>query len=104
MRQAEVFVNGMPAGILREMEKRKSYRFIYFSDYQGLPVSLTMPVRDEEYFFEKFPPFFEGVLPEGMLLESLLRPKKIDKQDCFSQLMAVGNDLVGTVTVQEIGP
>ena len=104
MRQAEVFVNGVPAGILREMERRKSYSFIYFSDYQGLPVSLTMPVRDEEYVFEKFPPFFEGVLPEGMLLGGLLRLRKIDKQDCFSQLMAVGNDLVGAVTVQEIGP
>ena len=104
MRQADVFVNGVPAGILREMERGKSYSFIYFSDYQGLPVSLTMPVRGKEYVFEKFPPFFEGVLPEGMLLEGLLRLRKIDKQDCFSQLMAVGNDLVGAVTVQEIGP
>ena len=104
MRQAEIYVNGIRAGILKETERGKSYSFIYFSDYQGLPVSLTMPVREKEYVFEKFPPFFEGVLPEGMLLEGLLRLRKIDKQDCFSHLRAVGNDRVGAVTVQEIGP
>jgi serine/threonine-protein kinase HipA len=39
-------------------------------------------------------------LPEGVMLEGLLRIVKIDKKDYFSQLIATGNDLVGAVTVK----
>jgi len=41
-------------------------------------------------------------LPEGIQLEGLLKIRKIDRADYFSQLMAVGNDMVGAVTVEEI--
>jgi serine/threonine-protein kinase HipA len=58
-----------------------------------------MPIRNEPYLFPGFPPFFDGLLPEGVQLESLLRRKKIDKNDYFSQLVAVGADMVGSVTV-----
>ena len=51
---------------------------------------------------EEFPPFLDGLLPEGSQLEGLLKLKKIDRNDLFSQLMAVGEDVVGVVTLQEI--
>jgi serine/threonine-protein kinase HipA len=38
-------------------------------------------------------------LPEGVMLEGLLRIVKIDKKDLFSSI-ATGNDLVGAVTVK----
>ena len=60
-----------------------------------------MPISEEKYEFLSFPPFFDGLLPEGMMLEGLLRQLKIDKNDYFSQLIAVGNDMVGAVTVLE---
>ena len=101
MRKAEVFMHGVQAGVLEELVRGKSYRFSYVEDYNGPPISLTMPVEDREFFFQNFPPFFDGLLPEGILLEGLLKQKKIDKYDYFSQLVAVGNDLVGAVTVQE---
>jgi serine/threonine-protein kinase HipA len=63
-----------------------------------------MPVEEKEFVFDRFPPYFDGLLPEGILLESLLKLRKIDKYDYFGQLVAVGNDLVGAVTVQEIKP
>ncbi len=34
-------------------------------DYHGAPVSLTMPLANKIYEFNVFPPFFEGLLPEG---------------------------------------
>ena len=101
MRKAEVFMHGVQAGVLEELVRGKSYRFNYVEDYNGPPISLTMPVEDREFFFQNFPPFFDGLLPEGILLEGLLKQKKIDKYDYFSQLVAVGNDLVCAVTVQE---
>ena len=101
MRRAKVFVGGIFAGILEEQEKKKQYRFIYHEGYAGLPVSLTMPISRKVYEFNRFPPFFDGVLPEGFQLEALLKRQKIDRDDYFQQLMVVGGDLVGNVTVEE---
>lgn len=99
MRQAKVFVKGILAGFLQETSK--GYIFHYLEDYQGPPVSLTMPVCDKPYEFQEFPPFFDGLLPEGMQLEGLLKLKKLDRKDYFGQLVIVGQDLVGAVTVEE---
>ncbi len=101
MRKADVFIQEIPAGVLEEIEKGRSYRFSYLEDYNGSAVSLTMPVEEKEFLFSNFPPFFDGLLPEGILLESLLKQRKIDRNDYFSQLIAVGNELVGAVTVRE---
>jgi serine/threonine-protein kinase HipA len=102
MRTAKVFVKGFEAGILTEIEPGKKYRFLYYEEYNGYPVSLTMPVDHKQFDFDTFPSFFDGLLPEGIQLEGLLNIRKIDRDDCFSQLMAVGEDLVGAVTVKEI--
>lgn len=100
MRRARVCVHGIDAGIL---EKSKShYRFIYHPDYQGPPVSLTMPLKNPVYEFNQFPSFFEGLLPEGIMLEALLRNHKLDKKDYFGQLVTIGQDVVGAVTIEEI--
>lgn len=102
MRKAEVFLHSREAGVLIEEEKNERYRFVYHSEYEGPPISVTMPVEQQEYEFDRFPPFFEGLLPEGVNLEMLLRTRKIDRDDAFSQLMAVGEDTVGAVTVREV--
>ncbi len=102
MRSAEVFFGKTLAGRLDELDGRDGYSFRYESGYAGPPVSLTMPVREEPYRFEEFPPFFDGLLPEGFQLEALLRQKKLDRNDSFSQLLAVGADTVGAVTVREV--
>lgn len=99
MRKAMVSVNGIPAGILEELPGGK-YQFSYCGEYQGPPVSLTMPLNKTRYEFGTFPPFFEGLLPEGVMLEALLRKYKIDRQDFFSQLLLVGQDVVGAVTIE----
>ncbi len=99
MRRARVLVNGTFAGYLTEIEKGGPYEFNYEPGYIGRPISLTMPIRQSTYRFERFPPFFDGLLPEGIMLEGLLRQQKIDQFDYYSQLVTVGNDLVGAVTV-----
>lgn len=101
MRKAEVLMHGLSAGVLEELEHGKRYRFAYLENYQGPPISLTMPADKKEFVFKEFPPFFDGLLPEGVLLEGLLKQRKIDRHDYFSQIAAVGNDLVGAVTVRE---
>lgn len=99
MRQAIILTHGKRAGILTEVATN-DYNFEYDQNYEGEAVSLTMPTSHKKYSYKSFPPFFEGLLPEGAMLEGLLRIAKIDKKDYFSQLMATGNDLVGSVTAQ----
>ena len=101
MRKADVFMHGISTGVLEEIQKGGSYRFSYRKDYDGPAVSLTIPVQEKEFLFSNFPPFFDGLLPEGILFEGLLKQRKIDRHDYFSQLIAVGNELVGAVTVRE---
>jgi len=102
MRKAEVYVRGVRAGLIEEIQLHSAYRFIYDAEYSGPPVSLTMPMEKKEYEFDRFPPFFEGLLPEGDNLDALLSTCKIDRDDLFSQLVVVGADTVGAVTVKEI--
>jgi serine/threonine-protein kinase HipA len=54
------------------------------------------------YDFDSFPSFFDGLLPEGYQLEGLLKIGKVDRNDFFGQLIAVGDDLVGNITVKEV--
>lgn len=103
MRKAKIFMHGVPAGILEEVEVNTFYRFEYFPAYAGPPVSLTMPVVQGRFSYTGFPPFFEGLLPEGIMLEGMLRRLKIDRRDYFAQLVAGGEDLVGAVTCQISG-
>jgi serine/threonine-protein kinase HipA len=102
MRKARVFVNGIEAGILIELQQGTEYCFEYLEDYDGLEVSRTMLTDQRMYNYDAFPPFFEGLLPEGFQLEGLLKIKKIDKDDLFSQLIAVGDELVGVISVKEL--
>lgn len=102
MRKAKVFNFGICAGELTEIEKEKKYQFIYADDYNGSPISLALPIIQKEYVFDEFPPFFEGLLPEGIQLDALLRLTKIDRNDFFSILLITGKDLVGSVTLEEV--
>ncbi|MEA3316714.1 MAG: HipA N-terminal domain-containing protein [Bacteroidota bacterium] len=102
MRKVKVFMHKKLAGYLLEVEKNKNYKFLYTKNYSDEPISLTMPIVEKEFNFNSFPPFFDGLLPEGIQLDGLLRIRKIDSNDYFSQLIAAGADLVGAVSVEEI--
>lgn len=101
MKKARILVHGVFAGILEQRDDGKYY-FAYDQAYQGAPVSLTMPIKSKEFHYQSFPPFFEGLLPEGAMLEALLRKYKLDKKDYFGQLLQVGLDVVGAVTIEGI--
>lgn len=101
MRKAKVLVNSVEAGLLEELEQGK-YQFSYHANYQGAPVSLTMPIKNKVYEYNQFPFFFEGLLPEGVMLNALLQKYKLDKKDYFGQLLKVGRDVVGAVTIEEL--
>ena len=98
LRRAEIFQSGILAGYLEEAQDG-GWSFIYVDGYAEIPISLTLPVRKEPYVFEAFPAVLDGLLPEGEQLQALLKKQKIDRNDCFTQLVTVGQDLVGSLSV-----
>lgn len=104
MKQGRVFYKQIPAGIIREDET--GFVFQYDADYlkrEGAKeISLTLPLREEEYVSQTMFPFFDGLIPEGWLLEVAVESWKINPRDRMSLLLTCCRDCVGAVSVEEI--
>lgn len=103
MRQGEIWVNSNLAGILTEDED--GYHFSYTMEYlnsQGaLPISLTLPLQKESFDSQFLFPFFDGLIPEGWLLDIARKNWKLNPQDRMGLLLATCKDCIGIVSVLE---
>lgn len=77
-----------------------AYRREYLRDPEAMPISLAMPLTGEKYESSVLFPFFDGLLPEGWLLDLTCAAAKIDKSDKFRLLLHTGKDPVGAVSVR----
>ena len=104
MKQATVFLNNLLAGILTEDDS--GYEFLYNSDYLksdgAVAVSLTMPLTDKPYHSNVLFPFFDGLIPEGWLLDIAAQSWKISARDRVSLLLAYCKDCIGNVSIVPI--
>lgn len=66
----------------------------------AVPVSLTLPLRDEPYGSQGLHPFFEHLLPEGWLLGVVTKKREIFKDDAVGLLLATCQDCVGAVEIE----
>jgi HipA-like protein len=106
MRKAEVFNNGVLAGVLIE-EDSNHYAFRYDDAYIADPgkpaISLTLPKSQQEYHSRFLFPFFSNMVAEGTNLAMQGRYLKIDERDILSLLGATaGVDTIGAVTIKLI--
>lgn len=99
MRKAKILFNNILAGTLIELENK--YIFEYSENYQGPAIALTLPLSQKIYHFNEFPVFFANLLPEGQRLETLLQQAKLNRQDYLGQLLTVGADMIGAITVEK---
>ncbi|MBQ8760091.1 MAG: HipA N-terminal domain-containing protein [Bacteroidales bacterium] len=104
MKSAVVFLRGVRTGVLTEDEN--GYTFSYDADYiasdKAESVSLTLPLSDKPYHDKVLFPFFDGLIPEGWLLDIAEKNWKIDARDRMSLLLACCKDCIGTVGVEPI--
>ena len=100
-RAAKVFLDGVYAGRLRELDR--GVTFAYDAEYvrspSATPISLTLPIRLEPYRWDMLPPFFANLLPEGWLLEISVTKLKVARDDLFGLLLATCRDCVGAVEI-----
>ncbi len=101
MKQAKIFRNNVFVGMLTENDM--GYEFRYDSDYlqskDAEAVSLTLPLTDIPYRDKVLFPFFDGLIPEGWLLDIAEQSWKISARDRFSLLLACCKDCIGNVSV-----
>lgn len=104
MRQANIFYKDQLAGILTENDA--GYEFRYLSEYLSVetskPVSLTLQLQEEAYTSPVLFPFFDGLIPEGWLLDVALRNTDVSILDRMSLLLTCCKDCIGAVSVVPI--
>lgn len=104
MKQAKIYMYNSFAGILTEDEN--GYKFEYDSAYllseNAEAISLTLPLSDKPYLSVILHPFFDGLIPEGWLLDIAERNWKINNRDRMSLLLACCKDCIGAVSVHPI--
>lgn len=104
MRQAKIYRKETLAGMLTE--DGGEYTFIYDSSYLASPspvaISLTLPLQKEAYRSPVLFPFFDGLIPEGWLLDVALRNTDISVLDRMSLLLLCCKECIGSVSVQEV--
>ena len=102
-RTAYVYVRNTFEGTLKETDS--GYSFIYDEEYIGgadsTAVSLTLPIQKEEYTSKTLFSFFDGLIPEGWLLNVVTDNWKIDRKDRFGLLLVACKDPIGNVSVRE---
>ena len=101
MKKAKVYVNNREAGVLTEDENGFTFRYhdSYLESEGAEAVSLTLPLRAEEYQDKVLFPFFDGLIPEGWLLNIAENSWKINQRDRMSLLLACCKDCIGAVSV-----
>ena len=101
-RTAYVYVRNTFAGALKETDS--GYSFIYDEEYIGgadsTAVSLTLPMQKEEYTSKTLFSFFDGLIPEGWLLNVVTDNWKIDRKDRFGLLLVACKDPIGNVSIK----
>ncbi len=102
-RIAYVYVRDIFSGILKETDS--GYSFVYDSHYleskNPTAVSLTLPLQVEEYTSKTLFAFFDGLIPEGWLLDIVSHNWKIDRKDRFGLLLVACKDPIGNVRIKE---
>jgi len=107
-RVGRVFYGDTLAGHI-ERRDDGGYCFVYQPDYLARPgsrpVSLTLPLRREEFHSLVLFPFFSGLLAEGNLKDLQCLMHRIDPNDDFTRLLkTTRHDVIGAVTVEEVLP
>lgn len=103
-RSGKVLYRDKEAGLVWQDED--GYGFRYHEDYLQLKdaaaVSLCLPLRRQEYRSKMMIPFFDGLIPEGWLLDITVKNWKINPNDRMGLLLTACKDCIGAVSVEPV--
>ncbi len=103
MRKAKVLYQDKWAGILTEDEE--GYHFQYESEFfekEVESISLTLPKQQEPYHSNVLFPFFDGLIPEGWILNIVEKNWKVNEKDRMGILLVACKDCIGAVSIEPL--
>lgn len=94
------------AGVLEETDNGYSFQYLaeYIKQADARAISLTLPLQDIAFTSATLFPFFDGLIPEGWLLEIAERNWKLDKRDRMGLLLVCCRDCIGAVSIRNRSP
>lgn len=103
-RAGKVFYKNELAGITWQDENGYVFEYdaAYLESKDARAISLTLPLRTEPYLNKTMIPFFDGLIPEGWLLDITIKNWKLDNRDRMGLLLIACKDCIGAVSVEEI--
>lgn len=103
MKRGFVYKKDKLAGIIWEDEN--GYSFQYNEGYLLHPiygeVSKTLPLRSEVFTSTNMLPFFDGLIPEGWLLQLAIENWKLNPRDRMSLLLTLCKDCIGDISITQ---
>jgi len=104
MRKGKVYIKDKLAGIVWEDEN--GFGFQYDKEYLKMPsygeVSKTLPLREDPFTDRNIIPFFDGLIPEGWLLNIAVKNWKLNQRDRMSLLLTICKDCIGAISIENI--
>ncbi|MEQ8242943.1 HipA N-terminal domain-containing protein [Fulvivirga sp.] len=105
MRRGKVFYKDQMAGIITETDEGE-YVFQYSEQYVKQHaddfITFTIPVTNKPYTDKRLFPFFDGLIPEGWLLNIAAENWKINQNDRMGLLLACCQNCIGAVSVEPL--
>ncbi|HOO43175.1 MAG TPA: HipA N-terminal domain-containing protein [Bacteroidales bacterium] len=105
MRQGKVFYKDYLAGIITETDEGEyifQYDHQFVKDHTNEFITFSMPVTNKPYKEKRLFSFFDGLIPEGWLLDIASKNWKINKNDRMGLLLACCRNCIGAVSVEPI--
>ena len=75
------------------------YDEAYLNKLDSFPVSQTLPLQAVKFDSNSLFPFFDGLIPEGWLLEIAEKNWKLNPRDRMGLLLACCKDCIGAVSI-----
>lgn len=105
MRQAKIYYKEKLAGMLTETDDGEytfTYDVAYIVSDPDHFLTFTMPVNTTTYRDKRLFPFFEGLIPEGWLLDIATETWRVNKNDRMGLLLVCCRNCIGAVSVEPI--
>lgn len=105
MRHGNVYYKSDLAGVVTETDEGEfvfQYNALYVKNHPNDFITFSMPVTTKPYIEKRLFPFFEGLIPEGWLLNIASENWKINKNDRMGLLLACCRNCIGAVSVEPI--
>jgi len=98
-----VYLKDRHIGCLKKQDSRLNFRYSkeYLSLDSAQPISVSIPLSDNEYSHEIVHPFFSGLLPDEPARTRLAKYLHISSKNTFELLKAIGGECAGAISVSQ---